>query len=98
MELVTRIQHIVRGIRWSLIDRPRDSSWPRMRMKVLHRDRYRCRHCGSPGDEITLQVCLIQVDGQRAGEAVTLCARCQTRCDAARAYPDAFSTPWRSIT
>jgi hypothetical protein len=45
-------------------------------MKVLRRDGYRCRGCARPGDEITLQVCLVRFHSGRLW-ALTLCACCQ---------------------
>jgi 5-methylcytosine-specific restriction endonuclease McrA len=47
-------------------------------MKVLRRDDYRCRGCARPGDEITLQVCLVRLHGDRLW-ALTLCPSCQRR-------------------
>jgi hypothetical protein len=50
-------------------------SW--MRLRVLRRDRYRCRGCGEKGDEITLGLQPIHPHPSNADEILTLCARCQ---------------------
>jgi hypothetical protein len=47
-------------------------------MKVLRRDDYRCRGCARPGDEITLEVCLVRLHSDRLW-ALTLCPSCQRR-------------------
>ena len=49
-----------------------------MRMQILHRDGYRCRSCARPGDEITLQVCVVRLDSGRL-VALALCAGCQSQ-------------------
>jgi hypothetical protein len=57
-------------------------SW--MRLRVLRRDRYRCRGCGEDGDEITLGLQLIHPAASNAYEMLTLCARCENlarRCN-----------------
>jgi hypothetical protein len=103
MEFAARIHRLVRGIRWSLIGPPPTlqwSAWPRVRMKVLHRDGYRCRSCARPGDEITLQVCVVRL---RIGRlvALTLCASCQSQAaDLVREVESQSITvaerPWRN--
>ena len=57
---------------------PAPRSPARVRMKVLRRDGYRCRGCARPGDEITLQVCLVRLHSERLW-ALTLCPSCQRR-------------------
>ncbi len=51
---------------------------PWLRMRVLRRDRYRCRACDKKGDEITLRVCPIRPLGSHVEASVTLCASCQS--------------------
>ncbi len=52
-----------------------DNNWTWLRMQVVRRDHYRCRECGKPGDEITLEVCQKRLsDGER--ETLSLCATC----------------------
>jgi hypothetical protein len=52
-----------------------DFHW--LRMRVLRRDRYRCRACDRQGDEITLCVYPIRSLRSHAETMVTLCAGCQ---------------------
>lgn len=51
-------------------------TWTRLQMRVVRRDRHRCRGCDKNGDEVTLGVCPISRDLLAAGEMVTLCTRC----------------------
>ena len=79
MEFAARLQGFVRRIRSSLIGRPPAPQSPaRVRMKVLRRDGYHCRGCARPGDEITLQVCLVRLHSGKLW-ALTLCPSCQRR-------------------
>jgi hypothetical protein len=79
MELPTCLRLAIQSVLFTWIERPGfASSRTRLRMQVLHRDHYRCRNCGSPGDEITLQVSLVCLNGRRP-EALALCAPCY-RC------------------
>ena len=52
------------------------SNWPRLRMRVLHRDRSRCRACDKKGDEVTLCIHLIRPDASGMDAIVTLCIKC----------------------
>jgi hypothetical protein len=52
-----------------------DFHW--LRMRVLRRDRYRCRACDRKGDEITLCVYPIRSLRSHSETMVTLCAGCQ---------------------
>jgi len=52
------------------------SNWPRLRMRVLHRDRSRCRGCDKKGDEVTLCIHLIRPDASGMDAIVTLCIKC----------------------
>jgi hypothetical protein len=49
---------------------------PRLRMRVLHRDRSRCRGCDRKGDEATLCIHLIKPDASGIDTMVTLCLKC----------------------
>lgn len=53
-----------------------DCHW--LRMRVLRRDRYRCRACDRKGDEITLCVYPIRPLRSHVETMVTLCAGCQS--------------------
>jgi hypothetical protein len=74
-------------------------SWTRLR--VLRRDRYRCRGCGEQGDEITLGIQPIHPAASSADEILTLCARCQNlvnRCNiAARDGSGFLPQLWRQL-
>jgi hypothetical protein len=75
MELSTCFRVATQSLLYAWIDRPGfASSWTRLRMQVLHRDHYRCRGCGTPGDEITLQVAIRPRNGR--SEARALCTSC----------------------
>jgi hypothetical protein len=80
MNFATRVYRFMREIRSSLLGPPASQSpeCPRVRMQILHRDGYRCRSCARPGDEITLQVCVVRLDSGRL-VALALCAGCQSR-------------------
>jgi 5-methylcytosine-specific restriction endonuclease McrA len=79
MEFAARLQGFAHRIRSALIGPPPAPQSPaRVRMKVLRRDGYRCRGCARPGDEITLQVCLVRLHSERLW-ALTLCPSCQRR-------------------
>jgi hypothetical protein len=75
MEFPTCFRVATQSLLFAWIDRPGfASSWTRLRMQALHRDHYRCRRCGTPGDEITLQVA-VHLRGGRS-EAWALCTPC----------------------
>jgi hypothetical protein len=75
MELPTCFRLATQSLLFAWIDRPGfASNWTRLRMQVLHRDHYRCRRCGTPGDEITLQVSIHLRNGR--AEGLALCAPC----------------------
>jgi hypothetical protein len=66
----------------------RSRDWPWLRMQALHRDGYRCRRCGRPGDEITLRVCQMKAHGEPSHGLTTLCASCHSHDEnLARALP-----------
>jgi hypothetical protein len=50
---------------------------PKIRLRILRRDRYRCRGCDKSGDEITLTLHQIQPETSTLEEVLTLCTRCQ---------------------
>jgi hypothetical protein len=52
------------------------SKLPRLRMRVLHRDRSRCRGCDRKGDEVTLCIHLIRPGVSGMDAMVTLCLKC----------------------
>lgn len=54
----------------------RTGDWPRVRMHVLRRDRYRCVACHREGDEITLHVDAIRSLALSCGGLITLCEPC----------------------
>jgi hypothetical protein len=53
-----------------------ESKLPRLRMRVLHRDRSRCRGCDRKGDEVTLCIHLIRPGVSGMDAMVTLCLKC----------------------
>ena len=62
-------------VRTRYIEAPVNSS--KMRLRVLRRDRYRCRSCSQTGDEITLEVRQIQPSASTIEEMLTLCVHCR---------------------
>ncbi len=48
----------------------------KLRLCVLHRDHYHCRLCGTPGDEITLEIRPLAPGIEDPNTLITLCARC----------------------
>lgn len=48
-----------------------------LRLKVLRRDRYRCRGCDKKGDEVTLGIHQLHRDGSKSDDFLTFCAPCQ---------------------
>jgi hypothetical protein len=52
-------------------------SWTRLRMKVVRRDRYRCRGCDRRGDEVTLEVHRIYPDASDIDGMLALCTNCR---------------------
>ncbi len=62
-----RIRHI-----WATSRAPE----PKLRLYVLRRDHYNCRLCGTPGDEITLEIHPLAPGIEDPNTLITLCARC----------------------
>ncbi len=58
-----------------VIDSPR--SWSEQRMKIVRRDRYRCRGCDRRGDEITLEIHRICPGACGIAGMLALCPRCR---------------------
>jgi hypothetical protein len=52
-------------------------SWTRLRMKVVRRDRYRCRGCDRRGDEVTLEVHRIYPNASDIDGMLALCTNCR---------------------
>lgn len=50
----------------------------KLRIRVLRRDRYRCRACDRKGDEITLCVYSMHPYGSDVDECLALCSGCVT--------------------
>src|SRR5260221_11216630 len=50
---------------------------PKIRLRILRRDHYRCRGCDKSGDEITITLHQIHPEASRLEEVLTLCTRCQ---------------------
>lgn len=71
----------------------------RLRIKVLRRDRYRCRGCDKKGDEITLSLYRLEEPVLRPDRAISLCVPChevatQERLTG-RSLPDFLRNLWR---
>jgi hypothetical protein len=57
-------------------DAPR--SWLKIRLRVLRRDRFRCRGCDKKGEDIPLTVHQIAPGPYLVDETLTLCLRCRS--------------------
>jgi 5-methylcytosine-specific restriction endonuclease McrA len=51
--------------------------WLRMRFRVLHRDRYRCRGCDKKAEEVTLKIHHIRPGSSQVEDVLTLCLSCR---------------------
>lgn len=64
--------------RRSLIADPdHGKNWSRQRLKVVRRDRYRCRGCDRKGDEVTLDIHLIRPQASDVNAMLALCPNCR---------------------
>jgi hypothetical protein len=76
-------------------------AWLRMRLRVLRRDRFRCRACDKRNEEVLLTIHSICPGFNRADEILTLCLSCRAlakhlELKGANA-PDFLSQLWRHL-
>lgn len=82
---------------------PRDPNreWSRLRLRVLRRDRYRCRGCDRRGDEVTLEVYSLTPECFDISQSLTLCVRCSSVSKdlslAAGNIPELLRRLWRHL-
>ena len=55
--------------------------WRKLRRRVLRRDHYECRGCGSSGSILDLQVhhIIYNLNAERLSELITFCPICHSR-------------------
>lgn len=70
-----RLAHEIRRP-FLIADNGRRSNWSGQRLKVVRRDRYRCRGCDRKGDEVTLDVHLIHPEASSIDAMLSLCPNC----------------------
>ena len=113
MEFTIRLRQAVQMFRF--LQRPRldshcdrsglviDSplSWSGQRMKVVRRDRYRCRSCDRRGDEVTLEIHQICPGASDITGMLTLCPNCRELANAFQLsgthIPDFLRQLWRHL-
>lgn len=60
-----------------IADQDRRTNWSGQRLKVVRRDRYRCRGCDRKGDEVTLDIHLIRPQASDINAMLALCPNCR---------------------
>jgi hypothetical protein len=98
--LLQRLRLGSQGNRSSLvIDSPLSRSG--QRMKVVRRDRYRCRGCDRRGDEVTLEIHQICPGASEIAGMLALCPNCRELANAfqlsAAHIPDFLRQLWRQL-
>src|ERR1700723_439944 len=58
------------------------SDWQQQKLKIIRRDRYRCRGCDKRGDEVSLGLHPIQPEFSNGTRMLALCANCQRLANA----------------
>lgn len=58
-------------------ERNAQQRWARLKVRVLRRDRFRCRCCDRKGDEITLAVRSVRAGKVDQNCLLTLCVNCE---------------------
>ena len=85
-------------LKWQRYTRYKES---RMRLRILRRDRYRCRGCDKKGDEVTLEVKQIDRYSSRPEGFLTLCTPCGDLIQKLEAktdqIPDVLQQIWRHV-
>lgn len=75
------------------------TQFSRLRVKILRRDRFRCRGCDKKGDEITLSFYCLDANAPQQERALTLCVKCHEIATKAqltgRSLPDFLRNLWR---
>jgi hypothetical protein len=70
-------------------------------LKVVRRDRYRCRGCDRKGDEVTLDIHLIYPGATGIDAMLSLCPNCQETANALKLsshhIPDFLRQLWRPL-
>ncbi len=76
-------------------------SWSGRRMKVVRRDRYRCRGCDRRGDEVTLEIHQICPGASDTAGMLALCPNCLELANAFQLsgahIPDFLRQLWRHL-
>lgn len=76
-------------------------SWSVQRMKVVRRDRYRCRGCDRRGDEVTLEIHQICPGASDISAMLALCPNCRELANAFHLsgahVPDFLRQLWRHL-
>lgn len=76
-------------------------TWIRMRLRILHRDRYRCRGCDKKAREVTLRIHQIRPGVSPPEDALTLCIGCRSLAKhlelKAIDIPDFLRSLWRHL-
>lgn len=98
--LLQRLRRGSQGKRPSLvIDSP--LSWSGQRMKVVRRDRYRCRGCDRRGDEVTLEIHQICPGASDIAGMLALCPNCRELANTFQLsgdhIPDFLRHLWRHL-
>jgi len=77
------------------------SDWQQQKLKIIRRDRYRCRGCDKRGDEMSLGVYPIQPELLDVVEMLALCPNCQGLANATGLsgidIPDFLRQLWRHV-
>ncbi len=70
-------------------------------MKIVRRDRYRCRGCDRKGDEVTLEIHQIFPGASEVSEMLALCTNCRAVASAFQLagtdVPDLLRQLWRHL-
>ncbi len=76
-------------------------NWSGQRMKVVRRDRYRCRGCDRRGDEVTLEIHQICPGASDMAGMLALCPNCRELANAFQLsgdhIPDFLRQLWRHL-
>lgn len=79
----------------------RRTNWSGQRLKVVRRDRYRCRGCDRKGDEVTLDIHLIHPGASSIDGMLSLCPNCRELANtlklSADHIPDFLRQLWRPL-
>src|SRR6185437_3940647 len=95
-----RLAHEI-GRPFLIADKGRRTKWSGQRLKVVRRDRYRCRGCDRRGDEVTLDVHLINPEASSIDAMLSLCPNCREMATTLKLsgdrIPDFLRQLWRLL-